>query len=167
MEGLKVRPYQPSDAKEVWTLHNLALQAAGAHAGEGPWDDDLKNIEAAYLKAQGAFLVALIDGKIVGMGAFRPIDSCTVEIKRMRVHPAYQRQGIGTAILQQVEARARRRGYRKFTLDTTVQQNAAQKFYEKCGYHRRGRGERGGFECILYDKEIDEGGDCLDWARAS
>lgn len=155
MEGLKVRQYQPSDVEDVWILHNLALQAAGAHAGQGPWDDDLKNIEAAYLKANGDFLVALVDGKVVGMGAFRPIDSCTVEIKRMRVHPAYQRQGIGTAILQHLEDRAKRGGYRTFILDTTVQQIAAQKFYEKFGYQQRGRAEISGYECILYEKEIE------------
>ncbi len=155
MEGLKVRQYQPSDVEEVWNLHNLALLAAGAHAGQGPWDDDIKNIEATYLKANGDFLVALVDGKVVGMGAFRPIDSCTVEIKRMRVHPAYQRQGIGTAILQHLEDRAKRGGYRKFILDTTVQQLAAQKFYEKFGYQQSRRAEISGYECILYEKEIE------------
>jgi ribosomal protein S18 acetylase RimI-like enzyme len=154
MEGLHVRTYQKSDVDDVWALHNLALTSVGAHAGRGPWDDDLKNIEAAYLNASGDFLVALMDSKIVGMGAFRKIDPATAEIKRMRVHPEYQRQGIGTVLLKQLEARAKQLGYRRFILDTTVKQIAAQKLYEKFGYHQTGRAERGGFECILYEKEI-------------
>ena len=49
MEGVLVRTYHSSDFDEVWYLHNLALNAVGTHAGNGPWDDDLKNIEEVYL----------------------------------------------------------------------------------------------------------------------
>lgn len=37
---MKLRTYEPSDQDAVWTLHNLALDGAGANH-PGPWDNDL------------------------------------------------------------------------------------------------------------------------------
>ncbi len=45
---LEIRAYDPRDQQEVWALHNAALEESGAHAGNGPWDDDLKDPIAAY-----------------------------------------------------------------------------------------------------------------------
>jgi hypothetical protein len=56
----------------VWTLHYLALKAAGADIlGEGPWDDDLRDIPSSYLDGSGDFLVGVINDEIVAMGALR------------------------------------------------------------------------------------------------
>ncbi len=43
----------------MWDLHNLALEHAGAHAGSGPWDDDLSAIRETYLEGGGEFLVGV------------------------------------------------------------------------------------------------------------
>jgi hypothetical protein len=59
----------------------------GAHLGNGPWDDDLHEIEAAYLRSGGEFLVGVLDGKVVAMGTLRRISPGKAEIKRMRVGP--------------------------------------------------------------------------------
>ena len=40
---------------------NKTLEAAGVHAGKGPWDDDMHNIETVYNKKEGDFLVAVSD----------------------------------------------------------------------------------------------------------
>ena len=54
---LQIRRYGPEDHDAIWNLHNVALWQVGAHAGNGPWDDDLHNIEEAYLNKGGEFLV--------------------------------------------------------------------------------------------------------------
>ena len=57
-----IRPYEFSHSEAVWELHNVALRDTGAHIGNGPWDDDLKDIPAVYEQNQGRFLVGVLDG---------------------------------------------------------------------------------------------------------
>ena len=117
---MEVRQYRASDHEAVWELHNVALNEVGAHAGNGPWDDDLHHIEAEYLDAGGEFYVGTIDGRIVAMGALKRLTNTTAEICRMRVHPDFQRRGLGTRILSRLEERARELGFRTLTLETTA-----------------------------------------------
>jgi hypothetical protein len=68
----------------------LGLQQVGAYAGDGPWDNDLRDIEHIYLKNRGVFLVGVYEGRVVAMGALRKSSDERAEIKRMRVHPDVQ-----------------------------------------------------------------------------
>jgi hypothetical protein len=88
---LSIRRYTPADQEAIEHPHVLALQQAGAYLGRGPWDDDIYAIEEIYLDRQGAFLVGECEGLLVAMGAFRRTSSTRAEIKRMRVHPDYQK----------------------------------------------------------------------------
>lgn len=152
---LEIRRYQPADYDEVWKLHVLALQEVGAYLGEGPWDKDMRNIEAAYLQNRGEFLVGLLDGRIVAIGALRRTTDERAEIKRMRVHSSVQGRGYGQLILDELERRAVELGYIKLHLDTSVLQIAAQKLYAKNGYHEVGREMKKDLECILYEKQLE------------
>jgi ribosomal protein S18 acetylase RimI-like enzyme len=153
-EGFRVRQYAPADADAVWSLHNNALNDAGAHAGEGPWDDDLHRIEEAYLDAGGEFLVGELAGRIVAMGALLRSDDLRAEIKRMRVTPNAQRRGYGRTLLDLLERRARELGYSALHLDTTTKQHAAQELYRQHGFQEVGRGAHGDFELILFEKRL-------------
>jgi ribosomal protein S18 acetylase RimI-like enzyme len=151
---LELRRFQDADAHEVWELHNLALNSVGAHAGNGPWDDDLRSIRSTYLEDGGEFLIGLVDGRVVAMGAVRHITDSVAEIKRMRVHPRYQRRGFGRLVLEQLERRAAELGYTILRLDTTVVQTAAQELYRSAGYREVGRGQLAGFEVIFFQKPL-------------
>ena len=152
--SMKIRRYQKSDHDQVWTLHGLALETAGVHAGHGPWDEDLHRIEDVYLEIGGEILVGTLESRIVAMGALKRLSSDRGEIKRMRVHPDHQRRGYGQVILQTLEARAAELGYTTLQLDTTIQQIPAQKLYIQNGYAETGRGQTGRFEFILYEKAL-------------
>ena len=65
---LEIRRYESSDYDEVWNLHVSGLQNVGAYLGNGPWDNDLYNIEDAYLHNRGEFLIGIYEGRIVAMG---------------------------------------------------------------------------------------------------
>ena len=151
---MEVRRYQASDHDAVWDLHNVALNDVGAHAGNGPWDDDLHRIEAEYLDAGGEFYVGILDGRIVAMGALKRLTDTKAEICRMRVHPNLQRRGLGTRILSKLEERARELGFRTLTLETTAGQVAAIDMYTKAGYQQVSRGRKLGFEVMAFDKRI-------------
>ncbi len=115
---MQIRRYQGADQDQVLCLHRVALAAIGADAGPGPWDDDLEQIEQSYLTARGDFLVGILDDRVAAMGALRHIDQQTAELKRMRVSPSLQQQGLGRRILHALEARARELGSIAVVLDT-------------------------------------------------
>ena len=149
---MEVRRYRASDHDAVWELHNVALNEVGAHAGNGPWDDDLHRIEGEYLDAGGEFYVGIIDCRLVAMGALRRLTDTRGEICRMRVHPDLQRRGLGTRILLKLEKRARELGYLTLTLDTTSGQVAAILMYTKSGYEEVSRSRKLGFEVLALEK---------------
>lgn len=148
---MKIRRYCPSDKQVVWELHNVALEATGA-SYPGPWDSDFQDIEGIYIRSGGEFLVGEIDGHIVAMGALNPINSTTVELKRMRVQPKYQRMGFGQLMLDCLESRAKQLGFSVIELDTTVQQVAARNLYEKNGYVKFGERQKSDFVELLFRK---------------
>jgi GNAT superfamily N-acetyltransferase len=148
-----IRHYQDDDHDHVWSLHRLALLESGAYAQSGPWDDDLHHIEQVYINTGGEFLVGVCDDEIVAMGALVVVGN-KAEVKRMRVHPDHQRRGFGLAILEQLERRARELGYRTIQLETTAQQDSAQRFYLKNGYVESERTVWRNFTVIHYEKTL-------------
>jgi ribosomal protein S18 acetylase RimI-like enzyme len=154
LNRISFRRYTNTDHDVVWSLHNLALNTAEAHGGNGPWDDDLHHIEEIYLKNGGEFIVAEYERRIVGMGALKRRDDTHADITRMRIHPDFQRQGIGQSILSRLEEAAGRIGYRTLTLDTTAGQIPARRLYEKNGYTEFKRTHYKQFEVILYEKKL-------------
>ena len=151
---LEIRRYRDADNPAVLELHQLALEATGAYY-PGKWNDDLHDIQNHYLNNGGEFLVGILDGKIVCMGAFRRKSDTLAEIKRMRVLPECQRRGFGQIILNQLETKAIQLGYTELCLDTTTLQIAAQKFYGKNGFIEVRRGLMPPFEVIYYHKSLN------------
>ena len=149
-----IRQFRNSDLAAIRELHVLGLDQTGTNLGPGPWDDDLEDIQAVYLRNKGDFLVAETRGRIVGMGALRRRSEDEAEIKRMRVHPEKQRQGVGRSILKELEARAGKLGYARIILDTTVQQVGAMALYRSAGYTEIGRATNHGLECVIFEKRL-------------
>jgi len=64
------------------------------------------------------FWTAHLDGHLAGCGALRELDADHGEIKSMRTAPAHLRQGVAGAVLTTIVSEARRRGYRRLSLET-------------------------------------------------
>lgn len=151
---IRIRRFLPDDEPAVWALHYAALRAAGADVlGDGSWDDDLRDIPGSYLNGSGDFLVGIIDGEIVAMGALRRAHG-GAEIKRMRVDPAFQRRGFGRHILRLLQERAIELGYRRLQLDVGPNLTAALSLYAAEGFVEVGRGEIGGSPAIFLAKNL-------------
>jgi ribosomal protein S18 acetylase RimI-like enzyme len=150
---IAVRRYRPGDHEAVRNLHDDALHDVGAHLGDGPWDSDLDAIESVYLRDGGEFLIGVLEGEVVAMGALRREPEGRARITRMRVSPNLQGRGIGQTLLDGLHRRAAELGYETLHLDTTVQQTAAQRLYEKNGYRETGRGTVGPFRCLYYERK--------------
>lgn len=149
---LEIRRFEKKDEDAVFEVHLKAIGSSGAHLAER--DADFKDIESLYIESGGEFLVGMIDGQIVAVGGLKKMTDDIGEIHKMRVHPLFQQQGFGPAILHRLEQRARELGFNVLQLDTAVLQTGAQKLYEKNGYKEYKRGEVGGFSCIYYRKML-------------
>lgn len=156
-EGLHIRRYEDRDKEVVWRLHVLGLEQMGANLGHGPWDDDLRDIEHAYL-TDGDFLVGEFDGRVVAMGALRQVRPGVGEVKRLRVAEALQGQGFGEAMARAVEQRARELGFKRLIADTTVKQRPAQQLLAKLGFSETHRKVVRAPEIIFYERGLTQRG---------
>ena len=95
------------------------------------------NLKAHHLEGgRGTFLVARHDGRAVGCGAIRVLDSTTAEAKRMYVEPDQRGKGIGRAVLAGLEAAARQLGVHRLVLETGIHQHEALSLYRRAGFEQ-------------------------------
>lgn len=87
-----------------------------------------------FLPPEGAFIVIVRDGETVGGGAFKRYDAITVELKRIWTHAGLRRQGLARLVVEELEVRALRQGYRRAYLTTGFRQPEAEALYIKTGY---------------------------------
>lgn len=107
----------------------------------------------------GAFVVARsATGEALGCGAVRPLADGVAEVKRMYARPGSR--GVGSAVLADLEARARRLGYGALWLETRRVNTAAVAFYTRRGYRPiRNYGRYAGRdECVCLGKILHDDG---------
>lgn len=64
------------------------------------------------------FWSAWIGGELAGCGALKELDPTHGEVKSMRTAEAHLRRGVAARLLDHLIAEARRRGYRRLSLET-------------------------------------------------
>jgi putative acetyltransferase len=136
-KDIKIVPFQSENQDAVKTLINQGL---GEHWGtiDPTKNPDLDDIANTY--QNDYFLVASLDGIVIGTGALRWGTSQVAEIARMSVAPHIRRQGVGNKILDQLIQEANRKGYKKIILETTETWCNVIAFYLAYGFqitHRR------------------------------
>jgi putative acetyltransferase len=74
--------------------------------------------------------------QLAGCGALKELDTGHGEIKSMRTAPAHLRQGVAAAVLCHIIDEARRRGYRRLSLETGSMQAfaPARTLYARFGF---------------------------------
>lgn len=104
---------------------DLAIRDGADHAFYAQYNhiDKIKNA-----------IVAFIDDKAVGCGAFKKISDSTVEIKRMYVVENLRGQGIAQKVLTELEKWAGELNFSECILETGKKQPEAIRLYQKVGY---------------------------------
>ena len=76
------------------------------------------------------------NGVLMGCGALKELDAKHAEIKSMRTPAAARRRGAGRAMLEHILREARRRGYRRLSLETGSQDafEPARRLYKSAGF---------------------------------
>jgi len=93
---------------------------------------------AQFTPLAGEFLVAWLDGRPVGCGAWRTYhgDPDVAEVKRMYTVPEARGRGVALALLRALEEAARQAGRKRIVLETGNRQPEAIALYLKAGYAR-------------------------------
>jgi GNAT superfamily N-acetyltransferase len=130
---MDVRPVRLSDPVVAPLLAGLA-----AHYEElyGPNDEMAKVAAEEFDPPAGLFVAVVEDGTVVAGGGFRALAPGVCEIKRMWTHPAQRRRGLASAVLGELEERARGAGYHTVRLETGPRQPGAVALYSARGYGR-------------------------------
>jgi GNAT superfamily N-acetyltransferase len=86
------------------------------------------------LGPRGRLLVARIGEEAVGVGALKPVDAVTAEIKRMYVRPEAQGRGIGRGLLERLLGDAKVEGFRLLRLETANFMTESHALYRSLGF---------------------------------
>ncbi len=104
-----------------------------------PWGQP-RGSERDALDAGAIHAIALTDaGRIIGIARLHRLDATTGQIRYMAVVPEHRGEGIGSALLQWLEARARETGLSALELNA---REGSVAFYRRHGYRTIGRGPR-------------------------
>jgi ribosomal protein S18 acetylase RimI-like enzyme len=110
----------------------------GVDLGFQGFEAELVGLPGDYAPPAGLLLLAWVDDKVAGCGAFRPLpdtdyaDAC--EMKRLFVRPAFRRYGVGRSLAQALMDGAAQAGYSTMLLDTLDDMEAARGLYATLGF---------------------------------
>ena len=119
----------------------LLAGLADDYAGRYGWAISAEEMAAAHpeeFDPPGGAFVVLVDGdRTVAGGGLRSIDGDgACEVKRMWTAPDRRRQGLASAVLDELEGAAGRLGYRRVHIETGPAQPEALALYLSRGYRR-------------------------------
>lgn len=100
---------------------------------DAPHNEPASSIARKVRADDGLFFVAEVDSTVVGT-VMAGYDGHRGWIYSLAVNPAYQRQGIATALMRQAEKALRNRGCPKVNLQIVSSNSDIAKFYETLGF---------------------------------
>jgi GNAT superfamily N-acetyltransferase len=178
LANIEIRRPQPGDVEKLYRFFELVLRDTFAKEGLAHLAEDLereisdkKRILKEDIQSNGEkryFLTALMDGEVIGTIEYGPtgqiILDCTkgelesvVEVGTVFIHPDYQRQGIGTLMLNAICLTLLGRNIDEFCRDSgykNAQRVWRRKFGEPAYVIRDYWGE--GFDHMIWRKHIKD-----------
>ncbi len=146
MPPIAIRPFDPGgDQALLPDLAALLVEAVAGGAsisfmasfGTDAALDFWHGRAAAVARGEAVLLVALAGTAVAGTVsldlAMPPKQPHRADVAKMIVGTAWQRQGIGAALMAAVEAEAAARGRTTLVLDT-ISDSTAARLYERCGW---------------------------------
>ena len=124
---IEIVPARKEDLPEIAAIDHAAFEFA--------WT--LGEFEGSF-DAGHQFIVLKSDGKLCAFLVYMQVFE-QVEILTIAVHPAYQRQGLGQMLIEQMHAQALQTGGENVFLEVRVSNASAQGLYKKMGYREISR----------------------------
>ena len=148
--GLVLRAWIESDQSAVSRLYSDGLLAGQISPNDS--GADLEYVREAYFDCERHhFWVAELKGEIVGMIGVGSDSPNTAEIRRLRVLPDAQNQGIECVLLETAVNHCRSNNFLKVRLDTRFEPTAAKDLFDVLGFqHTRTRKDKSGKDMLEF-----------------
>ncbi len=137
-----IRLATPSTAEELNAVRELFVEYArglGVDLCFQNFNQELAGLPGEYAAPRGVLFMAMVDGKVAGCCAVRPVDNADYpnasEMKRLYVRPAFRGLGLGRQLAEAAMDAARQGGYASVLLDTLNDMEAARALYTDLGFH--------------------------------
>ena len=139
---VRVRPARLADQEALIELEAIAWSAESGFPSAMAADQR----NATFFDAGNppeAFLVAELDGRVVGYIRLKPPtklpeNAHVIQVQGLAVHPDARRHGVASGLLDAAEETLRERGARKLTLRVLSTNEPAIRLYERHGFAREG-----------------------------
>lgn len=123
---ITTRPFEAADLEQCLNIERSAVSS----------NHYLKDVVDYYNATTGELTVALADDQPVGVGKLTVLFDGSAWLELLRVHPDFQRQGVGTAIYDRYFQQVNERGCPAVRMYTGVNNVASAGLAEKYGIHR-------------------------------
>jgi ribosomal protein S18 acetylase RimI-like enzyme len=123
---MEIRPFAPADKLAVISLWDRCGLLR-------PWNDPEQDIQLKLTLQPEHFLVATEAGLIIGT-AMAGFDGHRGTVYYLAVDPDHQSQGVGRAIMNEVERRLTEMGCPKLNILIRTSNLVVKEFYQKLGY---------------------------------
>lgn len=153
-----IRPAQPADAEAQQDVERAAgarfLQVGMADVAA---DERMSSQKlSGYARAGRSWVATDQEDHVVGYVVVELIDGCA-HIEQVSVEPGHQGQGLGRALIYEVEGWAAGEGLEAITLTTFAEVPWNRPLYEHLGFRVLGRKELSPGLCALRDDEAAHG----------
>ncbi|MFK7880581.1 GNAT family N-acetyltransferase [Roseobacter sp.] len=98
----------------------------------------MEELPVKHARPRGVIMLIEHDGKPIGCGMTHPLKGTDTEVKRVFIRKSGRGTGAGQMLSKALIDQARKDGYRRVLLDTSVWLTGAQRLYEKLGFKSRG-----------------------------
>ncbi len=151
--NITFRPADINDFNDITKLYAKVIKTTYT-----TWDKDYPSKVMIKEDIISERLIAMLDEeKIIGVAA---IDDNKFEeegikvggFARICVSPDYQGKGLGTKFVKHIISLLKDKGCKKLKLRVSMQNAAAIKMYEKCGFENKGQDFNFELEWFLYEK---------------
>jgi ribosomal protein S18 acetylase RimI-like enzyme len=123
---MKVRALRPEESGSVLELWRIAEATPSV-------TDTVAEVQRMAQRPDAAFLVAEIDGNLVG-SVIATFDGWRGHVYRLVVHPEHRRRGVARLLVRQAEEALSRWGARRITALVENDHPWAMSFWESVGY---------------------------------
>ena len=125
-----VAPESPRQAEVVHLVEELDAYLSALYPAESNHLLDIDTLAQPDIR----FLVARLDGAVMGCVALRIDEQRWGEVKRLYVPPRARGLGVGRRLLAELEAQARRDGLALLRLETGIHQPEALGLFRAAGF---------------------------------
>ena len=138
--GFAIRTISQADDAAMATIIRTVMPEFGAvGSGFAISDPEVDWMSSAYAEPRHAYFVVERDGRVLGGGGIAPLaggDGDTCELRKMYFLPEARGIGAGAAMMSRCLDAAREAGFTHCYLETLTGMDAAQRLYERSGFHR-------------------------------